>query len=74
MPMLWESTFGLGLNSPELFKAEGDKKVIHQLVSLYNQGIEFLISYRYYLSRDQSMYSLVCNFVSQIKMHQYLKG
>ncbi|XP_009627998.1 uncharacterized Rho GTPase-activating protein At5g61530 isoform X1 [Nicotiana tomentosiformis] len=25
------------LNSPELFKAEGDKKVIHQLVSLYNQ-------------------------------------
>ncbi|XP_009628000.1 putative Rho GTPase-activating protein At5g61530 [Nicotiana tabacum] len=26
-----------GLNSPELFKAEGDKKVIHQLVSLYNQ-------------------------------------
>lgn len=26
-----------GLNSPELFKAEGDKKVIHQLVSYYNQ-------------------------------------
>ncbi|KAK4351172.1 hypothetical protein RND71_030485 [Anisodus tanguticus] len=26
-----------GLNSPELFKAEGDKKVIHQLVSFYNQ-------------------------------------
>ncbi|KAL3373444.1 hypothetical protein AABB24_005434 [Solanum stoloniferum] len=35
--MLWEPTFGLGLNSPELFKAEGDKKVIHQLVSYYNQ-------------------------------------
>ncbi|CAH2044005.1 unnamed protein product [Thlaspi arvense] len=26
-----------GLNSPSLFKAEGDKKVIHQLVSAYNQ-------------------------------------
>ncbi|PHT52464.1 hypothetical protein CQW23_06926 [Capsicum baccatum] len=26
-----------GLNSPELFKAEGEKKVIHQLVSFYNQ-------------------------------------
>ncbi|KAG4990087.1 hypothetical protein AAZX31_09G001400 [Glycine max] len=26
-----------GLNSPNLFKSEGDKKVIHQLVSLYNQ-------------------------------------
>lgn len=26
-----------GLNSPDLFKSEGDKKVIHQLVSLYNQ-------------------------------------
>ncbi|KAG5120438.1 hypothetical protein JHK82_034858 [Glycine max] len=26
-----------GLNSPHLFKSEGDKKVIHQLVSLYNQ-------------------------------------
>jgi hypothetical protein len=26
-----------GLNSPELFKSEGDKKVIQQLVSLYNQ-------------------------------------
>ncbi|CAI9774972.1 unnamed protein product [Fraxinus pennsylvanica] len=26
-----------GLNSPELFKALGDKKVIRQLVSLYNQ-------------------------------------
>ncbi|XP_059282064.1 uncharacterized Rho GTPase-activating protein At5g61530 isoform X2 [Lycium ferocissimum] len=26
-----------GLNSPELFKAEGDKKVILQLVSFYNQ-------------------------------------
>lgn len=42
--MLWDPTFGLGLNSPELFKAEGDKKVIHQLVSLYNQGIQFPIS------------------------------
>ncbi|BAT89154.1 hypothetical protein VIGAN_06003600 [Vigna angularis var. angularis] len=26
-----------GLNSPDLFKSEGNKKVIHQLVSLYNQ-------------------------------------
>ncbi|CAI8600619.1 unnamed protein product [Vicia faba] len=26
-----------GLNLPYLFKSEGDKKVIHQLVSLYNQ-------------------------------------
>uniref|UniRef100_A0A1J3CBQ4 Putative Rho GTPase-activating protein n=1 Tax=Noccaea caerulescens TaxID=107243 RepID=A0A1J3CBQ4_NOCCA len=26
-----------GLNSPSLFKAEGDKKLIHQLVSAYNQ-------------------------------------
>ncbi|KAK7283835.1 hypothetical protein RIF29_13582 [Crotalaria pallida] len=26
-----------GLNSPYLFKSEGDKKIIHQLVSLYNQ-------------------------------------
>ncbi|KAL2326531.1 hypothetical protein Fmac_025589 [Flemingia macrophylla] len=26
-----------GLNLPDLFKSEGDKKVIHQLVSLYNQ-------------------------------------
>ncbi|XP_057457093.1 uncharacterized Rho GTPase-activating protein At5g61530 [Lotus japonicus] len=26
-----------GLNSPHLFKSEGDKKVIQQLVSLYNQ-------------------------------------
>ncbi|TKY68210.1 Rho GTPase-activating protein [Spatholobus suberectus] len=26
-----------GLNSPYLFKSEGDMKVIHQLVSLYNQ-------------------------------------
>ena len=29
----------LGLNSQYLFKAEGDKKVIQQLVSTYNQGI-----------------------------------
>ncbi|XP_020876870.1 uncharacterized Rho GTPase-activating protein At5g61530 [Arabidopsis lyrata subsp. lyrata] len=26
-----------GLNSPNLFKAEGDKKLIQQLVSAYNQ-------------------------------------
>ncbi|XP_047316149.1 uncharacterized Rho GTPase-activating protein At5g61530 isoform X1 [Impatiens glandulifera] len=26
-----------GLNSPELFRSEGDKKVIQQLVSIYNQ-------------------------------------
>ncbi|PIN18161.1 hypothetical protein CDL12_09174 [Handroanthus impetiginosus] len=26
-----------GLNSPELFKAQGDKKVLRQLVSMYNQ-------------------------------------
>ncbi|KAK7856440.1 uncharacterized Rho GTPase-activating protein At5g61530 [Quercus suber] len=26
-----------GLNSPDLFKSEGDKKVIQQLVSIYNQ-------------------------------------
>jgi hypothetical protein len=31
--------FDSGLNSVDLFKAEGDKKVIQQLVSLYNQGI-----------------------------------
>ncbi|KAL7253755.1 hypothetical protein ACSBR1_008156 [Camellia fascicularis] len=30
-------SFDLGLNSQELFKSEGDKKVIQQLVSLYNQ-------------------------------------
>lgn len=29
----------LGLNSQELFKFEGNRKVIQQLVSLYNQGI-----------------------------------
>ncbi|OWM75709.1 hypothetical protein CDL15_Pgr021874 [Punica granatum] len=28
-----------GLNSPNLFKAEGDKKVIQQLVSLYNMDL-----------------------------------
>ncbi|XP_028802504.1 uncharacterized Rho GTPase-activating protein At5g61530 [Neltuma alba] len=28
-----------GLNSPYLFKSEGDKKVIQQLVSLYNQDL-----------------------------------
>lgn len=61
--MLCEPTFGLGLNSPELFKAEGDKKVIHQLVSYYNQGIQFLISNIFYFSRDQSIHSLVCSFV-----------
>lgn len=33
------SFFHSGLNSPSLFKAEGDKKLIHQLVSAYNQGI-----------------------------------
>nr|KAJ0194185.1 hypothetical protein LSAT_V11C800393070 [Lactuca sativa] len=27
-----------GLNSPDLFKSEGNKKAIQQLVSLYNQG------------------------------------
>ncbi|KAL5581559.1 hypothetical protein UlMin_014001 [Ulmus minor] len=29
----------LGLNTPQLFKSEGDKKVIQQLVSLYNQAM-----------------------------------
>ena len=29
----------LGLSSQELFKAQGNKKVLRQLVSLYNQGI-----------------------------------
>ena len=28
----------LGLNSPWLFKSDGDKKVLQQLVSMYNQG------------------------------------
>lgn len=39
--------FDSGLNSVDLFKAEGDKKVIQQLVSLYNQGI-----YCYVLDAD----------------------
>lgn len=29
----------LGLNSQQMFKSEGDRKVIQQLVSLFNQGI-----------------------------------
>jgi hypothetical protein len=33
-----------GLNSPNLFKAEGDRKLIQQLVSAYNQGSK--ISFR----------------------------
>ncbi|XP_027369067.1 uncharacterized Rho GTPase-activating protein At5g61530 isoform X2 [Abrus precatorius] len=32
-----------GLNSPYLFKSEGDKKVIQQLVSLYNQDPDALV-------------------------------
>lgn len=28
----------LGLNSPCLFKFDGDKRVLQQLVSMYNQG------------------------------------
>lgn len=40
----------LGLSTPYLFKTEADKKVIQQLVSLFNQGsskssISFLCSY-----------------------------
>lgn len=30
------------MNSQELFKSDGDRKVIQQLVSLYNQGIRVL--------------------------------
>lgn len=31
--------FFAGLNNEYLFKSEGDKKVLQQLVSLYNEGI-----------------------------------
>lgn len=46
--------FDSGLNSVDLFKAEGDKKVIQQLVSLYNQG-----KYCYVLDAD------CCSVLSQ---------
>lgn len=43
--MLWKFDFiclclfsFVGLNSPCLFKSDGDKKVLQQLVSMYNQG------------------------------------
>lgn len=35
---LFPSTCTAGLSSPYLFKLEGDKKAVQQLVSLYNQG------------------------------------
>ena len=34
-----------GLNNEYLFKSEGDKKVLQQLVSLYNEGIAAIQSY-----------------------------
>lgn len=41
----------LGLNSPELFKSDGDKKVIQQLVSSYNQGKHSNVIFFFFLGK-----------------------
>ncbi|KAH1074789.1 hypothetical protein J1N35_027117 [Gossypium stocksii] len=46
-----------GINSQYLFKAEGDKKVIEQLVSAYNQGILHVICYN--LTRNYSIWIVI---------------
>jgi hypothetical protein len=38
VPGLMSGTIWSGLSNENLFKSEGDRKVLQQLVSLYNEG------------------------------------